>query len=408
MVLRPSLRILVHDYSGHPFQVELSRELARRGNVVRHVFFSGFQTPKGNLASDPLDSSGFTVTPIVLPGEFRKDSFVRRRAQEVAVGQQVARAIAEFRPDVVLSANAPLDTQRLILKATREAGARFVFWLQDIYSEAIGRLLPRRLPGIGHVIAPIYRRLENRLLRQSDRVVAITDDFVPLLIERGVAGDRIDVIENWAPINEIVPTSRDNAWAVENMPTPGLRVVYSGTLGYKHNPDLLLEVARAIEGTVYVFSEGSAASKLKADAASRGITNLVVSGWVPFADLPKMLGGADVFLAMIEEDAGVFSVPSKVLSYLAAGRPMVGSIPDANLARKLILREEAGLVSRPGDVAGFVEAVRILARDPAYRERAGRNGRRYAERAFRVDAIADRFEPILGVPQRVPSEGNAS
>lgn len=393
------MRILIHDYSGHPFQVELSRELARRGNVVLHVFSSGFQTPKGNLVAGPTDPPGFSVLPIVLPGEFRKDSFVRRRAQEIAVGRQVARAIAAFRPDVVLSANAPLDTQNLIVKATRLAHARFVFWLQDIYSEAIGRLLPRRLPGIGHAIAPVYRRLENRLLRQSDRVVAITGDFVPLLVERGVDRDRIDVIENWAPIDEIVPTPRDNAWAAEHMASPGLRVVYSGTLGYKHNPGMLLDVARAIDGTVYVFSEGSAASKLKADAASQGVHNLVVSGWVPFADLPKMLGGADVFLAMIEEDAGVYSVPSKVLSYLSAGRPMVGSIPDTNLARKLILREEAGLVSRPGDSAGFVEAVRILARDPAYRERAGNNGRRYAERAFRIDAIADRFEPILGVPR---------
>lgn len=391
------MRILVHDYSGHPFQVELSRELARRGHVVRHVFFSGFQTPKGNLVPSPGDPADFSITPIGLGETFRKDSFVRRRAQEIAVGREVGRAISDFRPDVVLSANAPLDTQRVIAGATRKAKARFVFWLQDIYSEAIGRLLPRRLPVLGHVIAPLYREIETRLLRASDHVVAITDDFVPLLVERGVARDRIDVIENWAPIGEIVPMPRDNAWAVQNMPDTGLRVVYSGTLGYKHNPDLLLEVAKAVEGTVYVFSEGTVAGRLKADAEAQGVNNLKVNGWVPFANLPSMLGGADIFLAMIEEDAGVFSVPSKVLSYLAAGRPMVGSIPETNLARKLILREEAGLVSKPGDAEGFVDAVRVLARDPAYRQRAGANGRRYAERAFGISAIADRFEPILGL-----------
>ena len=44
------LRILVSDYSGHPFQVQLSRELARRGHEVIHSYSAGFQTPKGNLA----------------------------------------------------------------------------------------------------------------------------------------------------------------------------------------------------------------------------------------------------------------------------------------------------------------------------------------------------------------------
>ena len=49
-------RILVHDYSGHPFQVQLSRSLAARGHVVLHLHSSKFQTPKGPLqrrADDP-------------------------------------------------------------------------------------------------------------------------------------------------------------------------------------------------------------------------------------------------------------------------------------------------------------------------------------------------------------------
>ena len=43
------MRILVHDYAGHPFQVQLSRELARRGHEVRHAYASALQTPRGEL-----------------------------------------------------------------------------------------------------------------------------------------------------------------------------------------------------------------------------------------------------------------------------------------------------------------------------------------------------------------------
>lgn len=52
------MRILICDYSGHPFQVELSRGLAARGHAVLHLHFADFQTPKGNLRVLPGEASG--------------------------------------------------------------------------------------------------------------------------------------------------------------------------------------------------------------------------------------------------------------------------------------------------------------------------------------------------------------
>jgi colanic acid biosynthesis glycosyl transferase WcaI len=122
----------------------------------------------------------------------------------------VADEIRSFRPDVVLSANAPLDTQAVIYKASRGSGARFIFWLQDIYSEAIGRIVPKAFPLIGGAVARRYHRLEFQLLRSSDHIVAITDDFVPILRRNGITADRVSVIENWAPLNEmaLIPSQR--------------------------------------------------------------------------------------------------------------------------------------------------------------------------------------------------------
>jgi hypothetical protein len=207
----------------------------------------------------------------------------------------------------VISSNAPLDTQRVFQKAAREIGADFVFWLQDIYSEGISRVVPRKLPVLGHFVAAFYRWLEFSMLGSSDRVVAITPDFLPILTAKGISADKVDVIENWAPLNELPTFPRGNDWATANMHPDKLRFVYSGTLGYKHDPSLLLELAQREPGVhVHVFSEGDPASGLARDAQAAGVTNLSVHPWVPFADLPKMLSGADVFVAMIEAEAGVF------------------------------------------------------------------------------------------------------
>lgn len=383
-------RILVHDYSGHPFQVQLSRSLARRGYDVRHVHSASFQTPKGDLKTSANPAGNIEIVGLSLDQPFRKDSFFKRRSQEIEFGRLVAEEIRRFRPDIVLSSNAPLDTQAVIHKAARGASAHFIFWLQDIYSEAISRLLPKKFPLIGEAVARRYRRLEYGLLRESDHVVAISEDFVPMLAARGVF-PQISVIENWAPLAEM------DARATGDEPkrsTGEVRAVYAGTLGYKHNPGLLLAAAKALPITLDIFSEGTAASALK-HATADGVPDLRVHPWVPFADLPDVLSKADILIAMIEEEAGLFSVPSKVLTYFCSGRPVLGSIPRGNLARRIIERENAGLVADPGDETAFVSSMRRLIEDAALRDALGANGRAYAERAFSIDRITDRFEGIF-------------
>lgn len=390
-----SLKILLSDYSGHPFQVQLSRELARRGHTVRHTYSAGFQTPKGNLVRQPHDPDGFDIVPVRNAKPFAKTTFYRRRQQEIEIGHRLADQIAEFRPDVVVSSNAPLDTQRVFQRAAKRHGAKFVFWLQDIYSEAISRVIPEKIPVAGHAIAAWYRHLEFSMLKASDKIVAITQDFAPILTAQGVSSDAIAVLENWAPADELPLHPRENDWAAANMPD-GLRIVYSGTLGYKHNPALLVEMARRNpQAHVMIFSEGPVADGVKDEAAREGLTNLHVRPWVPFADLPKMLSAADVFVAVIEPEAGVYSVPSKILTYLAIGRPILASVPDANLASRLIERNQAGFTSAPGSDERLLDALAHLAADPDLRARLGDNGRAYAATTFDIQAIGDRFLSVL-------------
>lgn len=390
------MHILVSDYSGHPFQVQLSRELARRGHRVTHLYFAGFQTPKGNLTAQPGDPDLFAVEAITLDRPFAKSTFVARRRQEHEVGRRIAARIAQLRPDVVISSNAPLDTQRHIQRAARKIRARFVFWLQDIYSRAIGAVVPQKIPGAGHAIAAWYKHLEFLMLRKSDRVVAITEDFRPILTTAGISDSRIAVIENWAPLDEIPPMPRESAWAQAFYGQAGLRFLYSGTLGYKHNPHWLLALARRFPSAqVCVTSQGDVADSLTADAATQGLANLSVRPWVPFSDLPALLSGADVMVAFVEPEAGIYSVPSKILSYLSAGRPVLGAMPPQNLAARLLEQHKAGLVSDCNETEEFLGNAQRLADDAALRAAMGNNARSYALRAFDIENIGDRFLGVI-------------
>lgn len=150
------MNIMVHDYAGHPFQVQLSRRLAERGHTVCHVYSSFVPTPRGNLIKSEKDSPNLEIIPIKIQGEFKKYKLFTRWLQEKQYGRLVEKEIAARGPDVVISGNSPIDSQRYIYRACNKLGIKFIFWVQDVHSIAISRILRRSFWGLGRFIGYYY------------------------------------------------------------------------------------------------------------------------------------------------------------------------------------------------------------------------------------------------------------
>ena len=118
-------RIALHDYCGHPFQFELSRELARRGHEVRHFFFAEDMGPKGDTRRLSSDPANFSIEAISIGQPYSKRNLIRRRQADILYGELASRRIASFAPDVTISGNTPLEAQAPILKGVRRAGSAF-------------------------------------------------------------------------------------------------------------------------------------------------------------------------------------------------------------------------------------------------------------------------------------------
>jgi glycosyltransferase involved in cell wall biosynthesis len=393
------MRIAICDYAGHAYAVQLSRELAGRGHSVRHLHFTEFQTPKGELSRHPLDPETLDITPVSLGRPFEKYSLLARRSHEIEIGRRIAACILKFSPEVVL-ANLPLVALGEALAACRSANTPFVLWQQDIYSRAIREALGRKLGIAGRALGFYYRRMEARALAASTAVIVIAQDFVSAIADEfGLSTSNVHVIENWAPLADISVRPKSNVWALEQQLANKEVVLYSGTLGLKHDPALLLQLAEVLrsrpEAMIVVVSEGPSADTLQKTAGAMKLHNLRVLPFQPFEKYADVLGSADVLIGILQADAGRFSVPSKVLSYLCAARPIVLSAPSENLASRTLTAAGAGVAVSAGDANGFSSAVVAFLMDAERRARSGRNGRAYAERTFEIRAIADRFEGIL-------------
>jgi glycosyltransferase involved in cell wall biosynthesis len=167
----------------------------------------------------------------------------------------------------------------------------------------------------------------------------------------------------------------------------------------KHNPALLVELASKFQAfpnvRVVVITEGLGADFLRVRKERLNLENLLLLPFQPFEEFPMALGAADVLVAVLEPDAGVFAVPSKVLTYLCTRRPLLLAVPPENLAARIVERAGAGFVIPPTDTAAFLNAAETLANDAGLREDLAANGLSYALTTFDIERITDQFVGIF-------------
>lgn len=391
------MRILIHDFSGHPFQAQLSRELARRGHDVVHSYCLAYVGGKGRLEAEPGETVVFD--PISKGRTIRKTNFFFRAFQELAIGLDLVRQVRRQRPEVVMVSTTPVPSAVVLAAYLRLRRIPWVLWHQDVQAVAITSFAGTALSRMFLVAGKVIGIGERWIARQAAAVVVIADSFVDVHRAWGTAA-KTHVIPNWAPVDEIVPTERKNDWAVDHDLVDVKTLLYSGTLGLKHNPALLVELAGAMAERgrpvrLVVVNEGPAIEVLE-EAAARHSVELLVCPFQPYEDLPEVLGSGDVLVVLLEQTAGAFSVPSKTLSYLCAGRPVLGLLPAENLAASLIDRGD-GFVGAPlseSIPAAADWAVAVMA-DPDRAAAIGATSRALAEQEFALDVCADRFEEIL-------------
>jgi colanic acid biosynthesis glycosyl transferase WcaI len=392
---KAELRLVVHDYSGHPGQVHLSRELAGRGHHVEHQYCPSYTTGRGATERRDGDPESFAVRAIELSSEFARYSPVARLRQELQYARMSARAILAARPDVAVLSNIPLLSLFVLTVLLRMRRVTYVFWQQDIYSEAIRVIARDRFGRLGRLIGWVAGCVERQVARGAAAIIAISDTFIEQLDAWGVQKSKVHVVPNWGAIDEMPVRPRDNAWAkahgLVNVPV----VMYAGTLGLKHDPSVISTLAQmAPTGSrIVVVSEGKGRDWLESEAGD--IPGLTLVDYQPYEQLPDMLASADVLLVVLESNASRYSVPSKVLNYLCAGRPVLALLPPDNAVAHMVEAAEAGLVVAPGDAAAASAALTSLLASPVARAAMGTAARRYAECTFDVSRVGERFESLL-------------
>lgn len=305
------------------------------------------------------------------------------------------------RPDAVVAQLPSLAGGVTGARLASRWGAPYVPVVQDLMGAAAEQ------SGIegGDKAAAAAARVEGYALRRATLVGVIHETFVERVTSLGVAPERIRIVPNWshvaAPSAPREETRARLGWA------PGDTVVlHAGNMGLKQGLEVLVETAR-LGRDVRVVLMGDGNQRETLGELARGVPNLEFLPPVDSDQFPDVMAAADVLAVTQRASVLDMSVPSKLTSYFAAGRPVVASVADGGGTAGEVRRSGAGVLVPPEDPAALLAAVRNLASDPVAAERLGAAGPRHVEAHLGRAAGLARYDALLDEALSMAGAGEA-
>jgi colanic acid biosynthesis glycosyl transferase WcaI len=329
-------------------------------------------------------------------------------ARAVAFGGFTALAtfegiVSRFTPDVVLAMSPPLTLGLAGWAVAMTRRVPFVFNIQDVFPDVAVEL--GLLTGKRAIAAASW--LERLSYRRADAVTVLSDDLadnVRAKIARGLPPAtaatqeaKVRVIPNFIDTAWITPGARENRYRSEYGLVGKRVVMYAGNVGLSQSLDLVLDAAAALrhEPDVAFVINGGGAARPELERRARGLDNLQFVDMQPKARLPEVLAAGDVHVVPLKRGLAWSSVPSKLYSILAAGRPIVASVDPGTEVERTVEQAKAGLAVPPDDAEAFTKAIRRLLDDPGGAAAMGASGRRFVETWASPAAVGAAYEALI-------------
>jgi len=306
--------------------------------------------------------------------------------------------VARDRPDIVLAMSPPLTLGAAGWAVARGRRVPFVFNIQDVFPDVaveLGLLTGKRV-----IAAASW--LERMSYLHADAVTVLSEDLADnvrakVALSGGKRAGRVVVIPNFIDTEWIRPGEPDNAYRHE-YGLAGKRVVmYAGNVGLSQSLDLVLDAAVALahEDDVVFVVNGGGAARPELERRAAGLGNVRFIDMQPKPRLPEVLAAGDIHVVPLRRGLARSSVPSKLYSILAAGRPIVASVDAGTEVARSLEQAGAGLAVGPDDAEAFTKALRRLLEAPSEASAMGMAGRRWVEQWLSPAAVAERYEQLF-------------
>jgi len=266
------------------------------------------------------------------------------------------------------------------------------FWVLDLWPEAM-------ISGGGvnnkHMLL-IIDKVVKFMYNNSNKILIGSKEFEPQISSKGAFKEKIIYFPNWSEDLLLMPKD----FPIPLLPT-GFIIMIAGNLGISQDLGAILKIAKEIEDIEiikWVLVGDGSKKKWMDDAiiASNLQDKVFTLGRFPSEAMPSFFSAADAMLLTLNGEYPDLKVvvPSRLQSYMAAGRPVLAMIDGAGA--DLILEANCGYVVNSGDYISLAKIIREkVFSDLESFEKLGCNGRKYFEEYFQKDNCINHLCEII-------------
>jgi glycosyltransferase involved in cell wall biosynthesis len=267
------------------------------------------------------------------------------------------------------------------------------FWVQDLWPESL-----TAAGGIKNkLVLSFFNSLTKWIYNHSKKILIQSDGFREYIVNQRISNDKIIFYPNstedfYKPLTEV---KRYQKFFQDKF----FNIVFAGNIGEAQSFNTIIEAMNNIKELpvkVIVLGNGRYKETALSLIKEKGLdSHFNFLGPFPPTEMPKFFSHADSLLVSLKKDK-IFSltIPSKIQSYLACGKPIIASIDGE--AAKIVNDAKCGITSPAEDSLKLSEGIKeLMALDKSKRSEMGKNGRAYYEKEFDRNNLLEKLESIF-------------
>ena len=279
-----------------------------------------------------------------------------------------------------------------IVRLFRKKG--IVHNVQDLFPETLsGTGLAKR----GGMLWKIGMWVSNVTFRNSDKIIAISNDIKNSMVARGVPTEKIEVVYNWVDEKAVHPVEKEDNPLFEEfgLSREKFTIVYAGNLGNAQNIGIVLDGAKELPDVQFaVFGSGGLENDIRKRIEEEKLENVHLNPLQPVERVSYVYSLGDACIVSCKEGLGGSAMPSKSWSIMSCGRPVVASFDEGEL-KEILEKNNCGVFSHAGNVEEFVAAIRQLASNKDKCEEMGKNARHFILDNLTKEVGAKKYVDII-------------
>lgn len=350
-------------YNERNIYCDLLREFVKKGHNVYCIS----PTERRNEVQTHFEEDGHILKLKI--GNTQKTNVIEKGISTVLIESQFIKAIKKYyksiKFDLVIYSTPPITFVNAVKYVKNRDGSRTYLLLKDIFPQNAVDIGMMSKSGLKGLLYKYFRGKERKLYAISDKIGCMSQANVDYVLEHNpeIPQEKVEICPNSIEVTDerLNPEQKAELRREYNIPTDKTVFIYGGNLGKPQDIPFIIECLKANSGFndrfFVICGTGTEYYKLKNYIDAENPENVLLINGLPKEEYESFVGCCDVGLIFLDHRFTIPNFPSRLLSYMQKGMPVLACTDSNTDIGKVITEGKFGWCCESDSPEHFTETV---------------------------------------------------